>query len=451
MNVLWIKYLPAFARRRLEGRNNLQKVIGNAGWLFADKILRMGVGLLVSVWLIRYLGPEQFGLLSYALAFVAMFSAVATLGLDSIVVRDIVLEPERTDEILGTAFTLKLMGGMLTLIFSLTVIAFLKPGELITFWLVGLTAAGTVFQAVDTVDLWFNSQTCSRYSVYAKSCVFLLISSAKIVLIITKAPLVAFAWAGLAEVFVGAVGLIAIYRITGGSIFRWRPNYHLGIRLLKHSWPLLFAYMSYMVYMRIDQVMIGSMLDSQAVGLYSAATRIFELPVTLVVLIASSSFPALTRLYTENIKEFYYRYFQITYFFTIFSVLLLCLTLLWGKNLIILFFGEKFTTSYSILSIQIFGLIFMANAGLRSTYLTISGNQRIILITTILSAVMNIVLNYFMIPVLKVYGAALATTITQLCSLLLFNIFFKETRKMMQIQLQTLLLFPFKTSLSERP
>jgi O-antigen/teichoic acid export membrane protein len=115
-----------------------------------------------------------------------------------------------------------------------------------------------------------------------------------------------------------------------------------------------------------------------------------------------------------------------------------------------LFYGEIFTQSYSILSIQIIGLIFVANAGLRSTYLTISGNQRIILVTTVLSAVMNIALNYFLIPILKVYGAALATTITQLCSLFLFNIFFKETRKIMRIQLQTLLLFPFKTSLSER-
>lgn len=445
MNRAWTVILPPFLRKRIDGRHDLQKVIDNTGWLFADKILRMGVGLVVSIWIVRYLGPEQFGILSYAVAFVALFSAVASLGLDGIVVRDIVRYPQQKEEILGTVFILKLIGGIVTLILSMTVISFLRPYEPLTLWLVGLTAAGTVFQAVDVIDLWFQSQVCSRYTVFARSGAFLLISIVKISLVLMKAPLIAFAWAGLAEFFVSAVGLVACYRISSGSIFRWRSSYPLGLRLLHQSWPLLLAYLSFLIYMRIDQVMIGNMLNDVAVGLYSASTRLFEVPVSLVVLIASSSFPVLTKLYTDNIDAFYYRYYQITYLLTIAALLLLFATLLFGKHVVIILFGETFVQSYEILSIQIIGLLFMANAGLRSSYLTISGNQRIILITTMLSAIINIALNIILIPILKVNGAAIATTITQLLSLMLLNVMFKETRQILKIQLRTLLLIPPRT------
>ena len=85
--------VPAFLRRRIAHRPNLVKILDNIGWLFFDKVLRMGVGLLVGVWVARYLGPEKYGLFNFAAAFVGMFIAVSGLGLQSIVVRDIVRDP----------------------------------------------------------------------------------------------------------------------------------------------------------------------------------------------------------------------------------------------------------------------------------------------------------------------------------------------------------------------
>jgi polysaccharide transporter, PST family len=158
----WVTFLPPFIRSRLEGRANFQKVISNTGWLFFDKIFRMGVGLFVIVWVARYLGPEQYGLLSYVFAFVALFSAVATLGLDGIVVRNIVRDPSCAEGILGTAFVLKLAGGMAALLLSMGSIILLRHGETMAHWLVGITAAGMIFQAFDTIDFWFQSQIQSK-------------------------------------------------------------------------------------------------------------------------------------------------------------------------------------------------------------------------------------------------------------------------------------------------
>ncbi|MGA7953907.1 MAG: oligosaccharide flippase family protein, partial [Gloeobacterales cyanobacterium] len=116
MNISWAKFLPSFILTRLDGRQNLKKALTNVSWLFGDRILRMGVGLFVGVWVARYLGPEKFGLFNYASAFVALFSTFATLGLDSIVVRDLIQDPSGKNETLGTAFILKLIGGILVLL-----------------------------------------------------------------------------------------------------------------------------------------------------------------------------------------------------------------------------------------------------------------------------------------------------------------------------------------------
>ncbi|MEK6737405.1 MAG: oligosaccharide flippase family protein, partial [Planctomycetota bacterium] len=166
MNHAIIKFLPPFIMGRLEGRASLQNILANTGWLFADRILRMVVGLFVGVWIARYMGPEQFGVYNYALVFVGMFSALSNLGLDGIVVRNVVRNPARMDTILGTAFFLKFAGGIITVIVSVGAIMVLRPGDSVAGWLVGITAVGAIFQAFDTIDFWFQSHVKSKYTVY---------------------------------------------------------------------------------------------------------------------------------------------------------------------------------------------------------------------------------------------------------------------------------------------
>ena len=212
MRPSWINILPPFARERLEGRNMLQKVISNTGWLFADKIIRMGVGLFVGVWIARYLGPEQFGIFNYAIAFVALFLPIANLGLDSIVVREIVRFPSSKDEILGTVFVLKFFSGILIFISVLAAIILVRPEDTLIQCLVGITAGGIIFQAFDTIDIWFESQVASKYTVYIKNISFLIMTIFKIVLIVIKAPLLAYEWAGFAEIAIGPVGKTYVYK-----------------------------------------------------------------------------------------------------------------------------------------------------------------------------------------------------------------------------------------------
>lgn len=412
MNNTPFRFLPHFIYKRLEGRHNLVKILNNTGWLFADRLLRMGVGLLVGVWVARYLGPEQFGIYNYAIAFVALFGAFATLGLDGIVVRDIVRNPVSKDEILGTAFLLKLCGGILTLLLTLGLIYFLRPNDSLTHWLVGIIAAGTIFQAFDTIDFWFQSQIQSKFTVYAKNAAFLLITIVKVALIITKAQLIVFAWAAFLEVIIGAFGLVVTYHTNGYSFRTWRVTSLYAKKLLKDSWPLILSGIAIMIYVKIDLIMLGEIMGNKAVGIYSAATRISEIWYFIPMAIVSSISPLIIE--TKKLNETLY-YHRLQKIFNTMAVLAYSIAIpmtFLSNYLILILYGPSFSEAGTILAIHIWSGLFVFLGVARGVWIITEGFTKIALITTTSGAIANILLNLYLIPKYGPLGAAIATLIS---------------------------------------
>jgi O-antigen/teichoic acid export membrane protein len=408
-NQTWIKFLPPIIRQRIEERLYLQNVMSNTGWLLTDKIIRMGVGLFVGIWLARYLGPEQFGLLSFAGAFVALFSAFSTLGLDGIVVRDIVRDPTVKEETLGTAFLLKLCGGIFTFLVVLSAIAFIRPGDSLTHWLVGIMAAGMIFQAFDAIDFWFQSQVQSKYSVYAKNFAFLIISVVKIFLILRQASLIAFAWAGLVEIIIGSAWIMFAYQITGHNVRDWRSSYKRAQSLFKDSWPLLMSGVAIMIYMRIDQVMLALMAGDLEVGIYSAAVRLVEAWYFIPMVVVSSVFPSIVEAKSMSEDLFYDRLQKLYNFMVLVSyIIALPVTLLAGW-IIELLFGPPYGKAGPMLAVFIWSVLFTNLGVARSTFLTTMNWTKIHMMTVSLGCIINVGFNYFLIPRYGGMGAVIAS------------------------------------------
>jgi O-antigen/teichoic acid export membrane protein len=405
----WIKYLPSFIRQHLEERLYLQNVMSNTGWLLADKIIRMGVGLFVGIWLARYLGPEQFGLFSFAGAFVALFSAFSTLGLDGIVVRDIVRDPTAKEDTLGTASLLKLCGGIFTFLVVLLAIAFVRPGDSLTHWLVGIMAAGMIFQALDTIDFWFQSQVQSKYSVYAKNSAFLIISVFKVFLILHKASLVAFAWAGLVEIIIGSAWILMAYQMTGHDVRNWRGSYERARGLLNDSWPLLMSGIAIVIYMRIDQVMLAVMAGDQEVGIYSAAVRLVEAWYFIPGVVVSSVFPSIVEAKSMSEDLFYDRLQKLYNFMALASYIIALPATFLAGWIIELLFGPPYGKAGPMLAVLIWSLLF-TNLGIaRSTFLTTMNWTKTYMMTVALGCLVNVGLNYILIPPYGGMGAVIAS------------------------------------------
>lgn len=417
MNATWTRYLPAFVRLRLEGRQTLQKVISNSGWLFADNILRLSVGLFINAWVARYLGPESFGRFNYAIAFVALFVSFATLGLDGIVVRDIIRDPSSKEETLGSAFLLKFAGGVITLLLTLGFICLLRPHDGITHWLVGIIAAGAIFQAFDTIGFWFQSQFRSKFTVYAKNAAFLVVAIVKLILIKMQAPLIAFAWAGLTEVAIGAIGLVIAYRLVGNHITAWRANLIRSSKLLRDSWPLILAGIAIYVQARIDQVMLGNMVGNGEVGQYSAAINLIEVFAFIPMVVQSSIAPAITQAKIDGEKQYYDRLLNLYRLMCLLFVVTAVPVFLFSSRVVAVVYGAEYHAAGVLLSLFAIRLFFTNMGVAKSLFITNENLFRYSLLTAVSGSVINVVLNYVLIPKYASVGAIWAMIVSFLLRL----------------------------------
>lgn len=426
---------------RLAARPYLGRVLKNTSWLFADRILRLGVGLVVGIWIARYLGPQQYGLLSYAVAFVALFSTLATLGLDSVVVRDLVRDPQDEPELLGTTFALKLAGGALVMAVTLPAILLLRPGEPLVACLVALSAAGTVFQAFDTIDFWFQAKILSKFTVYAKTGAFLVATAAKVWLILAKAPLVAFAAIGLAEIALGSLGLVVTYKLAGQAIRRWRVSWPRAKAVLSESWPLMLSGFAIVIYMKIDQLMLGSMLGDEAVGVYSAATRISEAWYFVPTAIVSSVFPALVSIRQTDERLYYHRLQRLfDWIARLAMVIALPMTFL-AIPLVQALFGERYAAAGPMLAVHIWSAVFVFLGVAQGPWNLAEGYTRLTFHRTLIGAIVNILLNLVLIPAYAGMGASIATVVAYASAGVFANAWDERTRRIFRMQLKALVPF----------
>ncbi len=450
--------------RYFANRPTLQKVLSNISWLFIDKVLRMGVGLFVMAWVARYLGPEQFGLWNYAIAFTSLFGAFATLGLDGIVVRELVKTPEKTNELLGTAFVLRLIGSIVAFTLSVGIAFFTGNKDPLTLSLIALSAGGFIFQAFLTIDYFYQAHIISKYTVWSQNLAFLIMSVVKIVLIILKASLLAFAVAGLIEIILGSIFLIFTYLyifkrhshiisnqsrimepVTARSsqnlhslLFNWSFSKATAKSLLKDSWPLIIGSISALIYMRIDLIMVKELLGNIEAGYYTVAQRISESFLFLTVIITQTVFPVATE--TKKIsKELYYRNLLLIYGILTKIAFIICLIIFFSSELIIRYiWGEFYIESIKILQLYVWTsfFVFLSNG---SWIFYINENlQKFSMYRLVLGALVNVVLNIILIKRYGLVGAAVASLISYSISSYFFNAFSRKL--LLNFKLQTLAL-----------
>ena len=422
--------------KALKSHQGFMKYFKNTSWLFGEKILRMIAGLFIGIWVARYLGPEQFGLFSYAQSFVGLFTVIATLGLDGIIVRELVKDESRRDELIGTAFWLKVMGAIGVLIIVAISVNF-TSNDTYTNTLVFIIASATIFQSFNVVDMYFQSKVMSKYVVYANIISLFISSIVKIALILNDAPLVAFAWVVLFDSFISSLGFIYFY-IKNNSDLRIK---HLTFKsetafsLLKDSWPLIFAGIAISINMRIDQVMLKEFLGSESVGYYAAAVKISEAAIMVPHLIARSIFPSFVKsckdnykLFTKKIEQGYKYLFYFTFFIAA------CIYLL-ADFIITSTFGSEFLDSVYILQISCFLILLSSIGAINGIYFKTLNKQNKLMNRQIIMMIFNIIFNYLLIPVYGPSGAMISVVISSFISFILYDLIDKDCREINKLKL----------------
>lgn len=435
--------IPSFIRCRIEHRPNLLKIVDNIGWLFFDKILRMGVGLFVGVWIARYLGPEQFGLLSFATAFVGLFGAIATMGLQGIVVRDLVRDPGDKEETLGTAAFLQFFGGLISYGLILAVIFWLRADDAMAKAIVAIIGSMMLFKSSEIAVYWFESQVLSKYIIWIQNGVFLIFAIFKVGLILKNAPLIAFAWAMMAEALVVAVLMIFILGLRGPHLRQLRVGLVRAQKLLSDSWPLIVSSIAIVAYMKIDQIMLSQMIGDEAVGVYSAAARISEVWYFVAIALNSSFRPTLIKLRETDPYNFAKRLQQIFNLMVQLSFVVGVFVSMTSPYLIQILFGDPYTEANNILRIHVWAGVFVFLNNAVWIWYIAENKQKLANIRILVGLSLNIALNYVLIFEYGAVGAAVATLISRAFVAYAGQLLTKDTRHIFFMMTRAIFSFGF--------
>lgn len=412
-----------------------RRYFANTSWVFAEQILRLVAELLVGIWVARYLGAEQFGVLSYAIAFVAIFSTVAKLGLDSIVVRELVIESSQKGKYLGTAFWLKFGGAFL----SIAVVAIalqLTSNDYATKLYILIIACGMIFQSFEVVAFYFQSQVQAKYISSGKLMQLLLSSLLKIYLVSVDSDLKWFVLVSLVDQITLAAAYFIVYRRQQSGSFTQYFDYTIAKQLIKDSWPLIFSGLAAMIYMRIDQVMIKEMLGDKEVGIYSVAVRLSEVWYFIPMVITNSIFPSVINAKKIS-QELYNTRLQRLYSFMVCIAIAVAIpTTFLSDWLVAMLYGAAYQGAGEILKIHVWASVFVFLGVASSAWLTSENLQRYAFYRTFAGAAINIMLNLQLIPAYGILGAVIATVIAQSMAAFIFDVFTEKTRVMFYMKVK---------------
>jgi O-antigen/teichoic acid export membrane protein len=428
--------------------NSFKKYLANTSWLFIERIVRIVVSFVVTIFVVRYLGPKEFGLYSYALSFFWLFGSLSTLGLEAITTREIVKYPDKKDEINGTVFFLRLAGSVSAIIIIAATL-FLTGEETYTAILILILSGSFLFQSFSVIEYYFRGIVKAKYNAYALSVSVILSSALKVIFILIKAPLIYFVYAVVFEYAALAVGLILVYQHYKLSIFDWKYSKYIASSLLKDSWPLMLSGLVVMVYMRIDQIMIKNMINEEAVGYYSAAVRLCEAWYFIPVTLCNSIFPAIVN--AKNVsEEFYNNRMQKLYdILTWMAIGIAIPVTIFSDQIIQLLFGNEFSPAAPVLTIYIWAGVAVFLGVASSQYLINENLTKLSFFRTLVGMILNVVLNLVLIPIYGIIGSAVATLISY--SVVAFvPSFHREYKFQLKLMLRSLFLISLAGYLKNR-
>lgn len=405
---------------------------GNLLYLYSERIIAFFFSFAVGIYVARYLGPERYGLLTYALSLSSILGVLMTFGLESVMARELVSRPSERDLILGSGAGLKLAGFILLLL--LQVFFLLLSG---TPWesgvLVLIITSGYLFQTFQVLEYYFQSEVKSKYVSLSKIFSLLIYCILRIVLLVTGADLLWFALAEALNMLCVSLGYLYYYRVIGLRVSGWRFSLSEALRLLKCGYLFYLSSIAIVIYMRIDQVLLKDLLGSFELGLYSVSVRLVEIFYFIPVLSCASVLPSLIRAKERSEKEYLLRLEGL--FGLMFYAGLFCVGLCFAGSFVVeKFYGAAYAGVDNLLRSYSWLLLFIFTSQPLAQWYIVNGTQRYGLFFAFFTALLNISLNFLLISMFGLYGAVSASLLSYFLVFLL-GLCLSGTRQVMLLRL----------------
>lgn len=413
----------------------------NAVWLTFEKVVRVLITTFVGFYVVRYLGPQNFGVLSYALAWLAILGALTGLGLDNIVLRELVRQPDKADAILSTGMGLKLAAALITVLALLSLfVCFQETPGVESILIVCLSL---VFQAMSVCEIFFQARAASRSVVQVQVIQSIVSSIVKLLLVYLGASLTWFLWSYVIDALMLGFAIYAIVRCESSiHISLKKFDAIRAKKLLIMSFPLLLAGAATAIYMKIDLIMLESMVVPDILGAYSAAAKLSESWYFIPVAICTALTPMLLA-YKQESSALFERKLKELYSMLIWgSVSVAILVTVLSAPLVKVIYGDKFLQAAELLAVHIWSGVFVCIGLINSISLLSQDRLYQNLLRTSMGAIINVVLNLLWIPLWGALGAAYATLIAYAFTAWISIVFFKNGRNEFLMTIQSIRSLP---------
>lgn len=396
------------------------RVAKNASWIILGRIAQSSFAMIISMITARYLGPSNFGLISYAASIVAFIAPIMTLGLSNVLVQEFTNHPEDEGKIVGTSVLLSLFSAVFCMIGVISYSLIADAGEFTTNIVTALYSLILVFQALDLIQYWFQAKLLSKYTAVVSLIAYGGMAVYKIILLVTGAEVYLFALSNSLDYFLVAVMLFFIYRKLGGATacFSWA----VGKRMLSCSRHYIVSNLMVTIFSQTDKIMLKAIIGETAVGFYAAAVACAGITGFVFSAIIDSFRPSIFQHKKAGDQAGYEKSIQRLYCIVIYTALAqsLAMTLL-SKYVILILYGKKYLPAVPALQIVVWYTTFSYMGAIRNIWILGENKQKYLWILNLSGALMNVVLNVFLIPEFGILGAAAASLATQIFTNVVMN------------------------------
>lgn len=412
--------------------------VKNAGWLIGGKIAQMLISLVSTVLTARYLGPANYGLINYAGAYTAFFTAFCTLGINSILVKEFIDNPEKEGIITGTSLVFRAISSFLSAIVIICIVCFVDAGETETIAVVALCSIGVIFYIFETFNFWFQAHLQSKITAIASLLAYFITAIYKIVLMILGKNVLFFAFATSVDYICIAIFLFLAYKKYNGK--RLKFSWEYGKKILNQSYHFILSGLMVSIYGQTDRIMLKHMIGETELGYYSTAVSICNMWCFVLVAIIDSLYPSIMEVDKEHEELFKKKNRQLYAIVFYISVIVSLIITIVAPLIVSILYGEQYMSSVNPLRIITWYTAFSYLGVSRNAWIVRMERQRYLKYIYFMAAISNVILNWIFIPVLGASGAALASLISQILTSIILPLLIKGLRENSILMLEAIAL-----------
>jgi O-antigen/teichoic acid export membrane protein len=392
--------------------SSARRVAASFSWLMAEKLVSLGGAAFVGILVTRHLGPNDYGLQSYVVTVATLAVALSSLGIGSVVTRDLTYDPDAENAILGSVSGLTIGAAVLATLLTAIWVWTSPPIDPRITWLLVAAVASGIVKRFDFLEAWFVVHDSVRPFAIARITVSVFFLLLRFILVLAGANLEAFIWAFVAESAFSGIRALAAYRITSHHSVKWSFDWSISYNLLRRSWPTLVSGLTQFIYLKVDVLFLTWWQSPSAAGIYSAAARLSEIWYFVPNMLMSAAFPPLLRLRKHDAAAYLRRLQDILDILAAAGMTVaLCISL---SAWIIIpgLYGDEFAGAVPILMIHVWAGVFVFMRAVLSKWLIAEELYILSLVTHGAGAIINVAANWFLIPRFGGVGAAIATLVS---------------------------------------